>query len=161
MNFKAIALATAMAVASGCAHYDSTVLVDKKIEGPKEIALSARTSPWLIDIESRLRKKGFKVFRMPSQRTVREQVSPSRSEEYKESSARYVLVIDGQADVDAMHRCFGGGYKFSFLTAELVDTKTNETVLSASGTGYSEGCPPAASNLYGNIIDTVAGAWAQ
>jgi len=144
---------------AGCAHTDTVMMSESKLEGPKEIALSARSSAWLPEIEKRIRQKGFKVFRTASQRSVREQVSPTRSEEYKEAAARYILVIDGQPNLDPMRRCFGGGWYFFNLTAELIDARTNESVMTVSGAGYSEGCPPASSSLYQNIADSLDKAW--
>ena len=82
------------------------------------------------------------MLRWPSQRRVREQVSPERIEEFKQAATRYVLVIAGSAPLDWMHRCTAGGYDFAYINVELVDVRTNETVLSTSGAGYSEGCAP-------------------
>lgn len=157
---KAIIVAFAAILAlGGCAHSDTVMMTDSKMEGPRVVALQARSSAWLPEIEKRIRQKGFKVLRTTSQRSVREQVSPTRSEEYKEAAARYILVIDGQTNLDPMRRCFGGGWFFFNLTAELVDTSTNESMMTVSGTGYSEGCPPASSSLYQNIADSLDKAW--
>lgn len=81
----------------GCAHNATTVIVDRKIDAPKVIALDAPRTPWVVEIENRLRRDGFQVLRWPSQRRVREQVNESRTEEFREAAARYVLVIDGHA----------------------------------------------------------------
>ena len=144
---------------AGCAHNETTVMVDRKIEGPKIVALSAPRTPWVVEIERQLRQSGFQVLRWASQGRVRDQVTPSRTEEFRESAARYVLFVDGYAPLDAMHRCFGGGYRFDFLTAELVDTKTNETMLNVSGSGYSENCQPMSGTLFSNITLAVNHAW--
>lgn len=162
MGIKMKKLLTAIAVVLslyGCAHTDTVMMSEEKVEGPRVIALQARSSAWLPEIEKRIRQKGFRVLRMSSQRSVREQVSPTRSEEYKEAAARYILVIDGQPNMDPMRRCFGGGWYFFNLTAELIDARTNESVMTISGAGYSEGCPPASSNLYQNIADSLDKAW--
>lgn len=143
----------------GCAHNATTVIVDRKIEGPKVVALDAPRTPWVVEIENRLRQNGFKVLRWASQRRVRERTSETRTEEFREAAARYVLVIDGYAPLDPMNRCFGGGYRFQFLTAELVDTETNETMFNVSGSGYSENCQPMSGSLFTNIIAAVENAW--
>jgi hypothetical protein len=41
----------------------------------------------------------------------------------------------------------------------LVDARTNETLVSYSGSGYSEDCPPASGNIFENISLVVANAW--
>jgi len=144
---------------AGCAHNDTVVMNDRKIEEPKVIALDAPRAPWVVEIERRLRKEGFTVLRWASQQKVKEQVSSTRSEEFDQSSTRYVLAIDGQASMDPMHRCFGGGYSFDYLTAELVDTQANETLVSVSGSGFSEGCQPMSVRLFTNISTAVVNAW--
>jgi hypothetical protein len=154
-----LSLLLALALLAGCAHNTTTQIVDRKIDGPRVIALDAPRTPWVVEIEQRLRRAGFKVLRAPSQMTVREQVSDTRTEEYKEAAARYILVINGRAPLDRMHRCFAGGYNFDFLTAELVDTADNETLLNVTGSGYSENCPPFSGRLFSNIVDAVSGAW--
>lgn len=156
-NLVIILLASVLAV--GCAHNAKTVMIDTKIEGPKVIALDAPRVPWVTEIETRLRAKGFKVLRWASQKRVQERVGDNRIEEFNEASARYVLVIDGYAPLDTMQRCFAGGYRFSNLTAELVDTKTNETMFSFSGSGYSENCPPLSGTIFGDVVSSVENAW--
>lgn len=143
----------------GCAHNQTTFIVQDKIDAPKVIALDAPRVPWIVDIEARLRQNGFKVLRWSSQKYVRERVNENRVEEFQESSARYVLAIDGHALTDVMNRCFGGGYSFDYLTAELIDTQTNETIFNVQGSGYSENCPPMSGTLYANIVNAVNDAW--
>lgn len=142
-----------------CAHNETVVFSDLKIESEKILALDTPRTPWVVEIESRLRKEGFKVMRWSSTTSVQEQTSDTRREQYRESSTRYVLVIRGYANSSAMHRCFGGGFNFNDLTAELVDTKSNETLFSVVGSGYSENCPPMSGTLFGNITDAVKRAW--
>lgn len=143
----------------GCAHNSTTVIVDRKIEGPKVIALDAPRTPWVVEIENRLRQNGFQVLRWASQKRVREQVTDGKVEEFNASTARYVLVIDGYAPLDPMNRCFGGGYRFNHISAELVDVKSNETLFSVSGSGYSENCPPMSGELFQNVTTAVVNAW--
>ena len=146
-------------VLTGCSHDITTVMVPKKIEGAKVIALDAPATPWVAPIELRLRQKGFKVLRWASQRRVEEQAGEKRVETFNEASTRYVLVVRGSAYLDQMNRCFGGGFKFDFINAELVDVKTNETLVTYSGSGYSEDCPPASGNIFENISLLVSNAW--
>ena len=156
--YRTITIAAIFAV-SGCATGTKTVLVEKKIAGPKIIALDAPRTPWVVEIETRLRQKGYKVMRWASQKYVRERVSESRTEEFQEASARYVLSVEGFAPLNVMHRCFAGGYNFQHITAELIDTATNETVVTISGSGYSENCPPLSGTIFGDIVSGVENAW--
>ena len=159
-NFIKTSLCVGLVVLlSGCAHQATDIFTDKKIMAPKVIAMDAPRTPWVIEIESRLRKEGCRVLRWTSQIAVQEQTSETRKESYREASAPYILVIRGYANASSMHRCFGGGYNFSDLTAELVDVKNNETIFSVSGSGYSENCPPMSGNLYGNIVNAVKQSW--
>lgn len=143
----------------GCATGTSTSLSETKVEGPRVVALDAPRTPWVVEIEARLRKEGFQVMRWASTTRVREMTTDSSSEEFRKSAARYILVVDGHAPLDPMNRCFGGGFRFSYLTVELVDTKTNETVLSVSGSGYSEGCPPLSGTVFSDVTKAIVGAW--
>ena len=145
-------------VIGGCA-WSKAQYVGQRAEGPKEISLSSQSEPWLIEIEKALRAKGFRVYRMASQRKIQHKIDESTTETYNESSSRYVLSIDGEARIGVMNRCFGGGYFFHYLTAELVDMKNNETIMSVTKSGYSENCPPLSGHVYTGIAEDVANAW--
>jgi hypothetical protein len=58
-----------------------------------------------------------------------------------------------------MHHCFAGGYQFDYINTDLIDTKTNETILNISGSGYSENCPPLSGTIFKDIVSGVEGAW--
>lgn len=118
-----------MLVVSGCATGHVTQISDVKISGPRVIALDAPSAPWVIEIQNRLKHSGFKVLRWSSRIRVTERTERDRLEQYNRAEARYVLVIDGFAPYDWANRCFGGGYKFQTITADLVDVQTNETIL--------------------------------
>jgi hypothetical protein len=144
---------------SGCATGSKTVLSEEKITSPKVIALNAPRMPWVIEIETRLRQKGFKVLRWASQKNVKEQVNANRTEEYREAATRYILTINGSAPLGNMHRCFAGGYNFDYITAELIDVDTNETLVNITGSGYSENCPPLSGTIFSDIISGVVDSW--
>lgn len=144
---------------AGCAYNAKTVFVDRKIEGPKIVALDAPRTPWIDEIESRLRQTGFQVMRGTIQLRDREQLSASKSEGVRETAARYILVIQGSAPLDAWRRCVGGGYQFDSISAELVDTTTKETMFSVTGSGYSENCPPVSGDIFSNITKAMSEAW--
>lgn len=146
---------------TGCATSGKTILVEKKISDPKVVALDAPRTPWVIEIETRLRERGFKVLRWASQKYVTERVTEAKTEEYKEAATRYVLAVNGFAPLGVMYRCFAGGYNFQHITAELIDTQTNETIVTVSGSGYSENCPPMSGTIFTDIVSAVADSWAQ
>lgn len=92
---------------------------------------------------------------------VTERTSSDNVEQYNKAEARYVLIIDGVAPYDAMNRCFAGGYRFDYISTDLVDTLSNETILNVNGSGYSEDCPPLNATIFSDIADTVDAAWSK
>ena len=158
---RLILLATAILLGlTGCASSGRVVqLSDATIDGPRVLALDAPSAPWVIEIQNRLKKKGFRVLRWSSRTRVTEQTSSSRLESYNEAEARYVLIITGQAPYNWANRCFGGGYRFDHISTDLVDTATNETILNVNGSGYSEDCPPMSGSIFTDIVKAVDGVW--
>lgn len=146
-------------VISGCATGQVTQMSDTKIRGAKIIALDAGGAPWKVEIEARLKKAGFKVLRWSSRSRVTEQTDKKRLEQYNKAEAKYILEIGGQAPTDWGHRCIGGGFKFDYIDANLVDVETNETILNVNGKGYSEGCFPLSGSVFQDIADAVQDAW--
>jgi hypothetical protein len=147
-------------IIAGCVSTQTKdVFLKEKITGPKIIAMSGTRAPWVYEIEKRLRKNGFKIKRMASQNVAVEQVSPTKTEAYNEASARFILNIDGYAPNTSMTRCFGGGYRFKYINAELIDVRTNETVLHYSNSGYSENCPPLSGTIFTDITQAVTQVW--
>jgi len=145
---------------TGCvATKEQNIYSEVKINEEKIIAISApRGLPWVNRIKAGLIKKGFRVMPIESQYKIKEK-SKSADVSYNQSSARYVLYLDGQARMGIMHRCFGGGYMFDYISAELVDIKTNQTISSFADSGYSEGCPPLSGTLFADIVATVSKSW--
>lgn len=146
---------------TACATGRVVQLSDGEITSPKLIALDAPGVPWVIEIQNRLKQKGFKVLRWSSRTSVSERTRPNRVEHYNEAEARYVLVIDGYAPYDWANRCFGGGYRFSHISADLVDVLTNETILNINGSSYSENCPPLSGTIFEDITNAVSSSWHQ
>jgi len=158
MRFSLITLS--IVILSGCVSTKSMdVLVKEKVEGPKIIAMSGARAPWVYEIEKRLREQGFEIKRMASQNLSVEEVSPTKTEAYKEMSARFVLHLDGHAPNTSMTRCFGGGYRFEYINAELIDVRKNETVMHYSNSGYSENCAPLSGTIFGDISGAVSQVW--
>jgi hypothetical protein len=131
------------------------IFVTEKIDSPREIAISGTRAPWVFEIEKRLRAKGFSVKRWSSQNRSIEQVTPDKVEVYNEASTRLILRIDGYAPNTSMTRCFGGGYDFEFITAEIIDAENNETLAAYSNSGYSEGCQPLSGTIFGDVVSMV------
>ena len=147
-------------ILSGCASSGNVVMLNEtKIEGPKVVALQAPRAPWVIEIQNRLKQKGFTVLRWGTTKVVSEQVSDDKVETYNQAEARHILVIEGYANYNSMNRCFGGGYHFDHISVDLVDVKTNETLLNVNGSGYSENCPPLSGTIFQDIANAVAAAW--
>lgn len=144
----------------GCVSTKSIdIMSDEKIMGQKVVAMSGSRGPWVYEIEKRLKQRGFQIKRMASQNSSIEQVSDTKTDVYNEASARYILHIDGYAPNNSMERCFGGGYRFSHINAELIDIVKNETVFHYSNSGYSENCPPMSGTIFGDIVNLTDSAW--
>lgn len=156
------ALAVIAVALAGCASSGRVVQIsDARIVGNRIIALDAPTAPWVIEIQNRLKQKGFKVLRWSSRTRVSERSSDTRTETFNQAEARYILVVEGYAPYDWANRCFGGGYKFDHISTDLVDTVTNETILNVNGSGYSENCPPMSGTIFSDIANAVDEAWAK
>ncbi|MDZ4184397.1 MAG: hypothetical protein U1D97_05380 [Desulfuromonadales bacterium] len=158
--FKSAILMVLSIFLTGCASTGRVVnLTETKAGGPKVIALDAPSAPWVVEIQNRLKEKGFKVLRWSSRSRVTEKTSPTRLEQFNEAEARYILVIDGYAPYDWANRCFGGGYNFSNISVDLVDSMKNETMLNINGSGYSEDCPPMSGTIFSDIATAVQNKW--
>lgn len=147
--FQLLAIVVLASLLSACATGTVVVQSEEKITGPKIVALDAPLAPWLAQIENRLRQKGFQVKRF----------SRNQQGALDDMGARYVLRIGGEHYAGWERRCFGGGWKFHSLMAELVDLKTNEAIASVSGEGYSEDCPPLSGTIFGDMTKMVADRW--
>lgn len=157
---KLLVILTTFAL-TACASGRVVQISDVPVTGPKVIALNAPSAPWVIEIQNKLKQRGFRVLRWSSVSRVTERTSPDTLEEYNKAEARYVLIIDGHAPYDNMNRCFAGGYRFDYISTDLVDTVSNETILNVNGSGYSENCPPLSGTIFGDIADAVDSAWSQ
>lgn len=145
---------------SGCASTKSVdVMSTEKITGPKVIAISGDRGAWVFEIEKRIKKNGFTIKRAVSQQEVTQVVAPGRTATFNEATARYVLNIQGHAPNNKMQRCYGGGYNFDYIDAELVDLVDNKTVFHYSNSGYSEGCQPMSGHIFGDIADMLNQSW--
>ena len=128
---------------------------------PKVIALDFN-APWKPKIQQELMKHGYKVLNVASKVQRKELDDTGKAvDSFNVSESRYILSIDAHYYTDAMNRCFGGGYKFDYITASLIDTRTNEIVASYSDSGYSENCPPMSGHIFENTALMVDKAWGQ
>lgn len=111
--------------------------------------------PWFIEIEKRLRSEGVVIKRFASLGEATQKISETKSETTTTTTTRVILVIDGSAPNTTMTRCFGGGYDFSYINAEIIDSANNETISAYSNSGYSEGCQPFSGTIFGDITNMV------
>lgn len=156
---KLIILAFSL-ILTGCASTKTIdVISTDKAQGDRIVAINSSRSPWVYEIEKRLKKKGFTVLRSASQQVTIERQSESTTGIYNEATARYILNLNGFAQNNAMKRCYGGGYDFDYIDAELVDVKNNQTIFHYSNSGYSENCPPMSGTIFTDITNLVAESW--
>jgi hypothetical protein len=147
-----------MSVTSCIAIGEQTLKVQNKIIAPKEISINLNSGPWMGEIERRLQAEGFKVIISSSsgQTTV---TNKDKQFKYNQATAKYFLQINAAARTDLMARCFGGGYNFDYIYANLIDIQTQETIASIHSRGFSEGCPPLEGAIYTNIAKMVSDSW--
>lgn len=151
-------LLVSITIISSCAAKREYILSKKLIQEPKTISIEARRLPWVLEIERRLRVSGFEINAKSSvgQRTIKQknvQIS------FNEASTRYIVRIDGSADLGVMTRCMGGGYNFEYITVELYDTQKNKILRQYSSNGYSEGCQPLSGSIFTDITNLINNAW--
>ncbi|ROO26781.1 hypothetical protein [Salinisphaera orenii] len=152
---------TALAALTACASGQVTRLTNDPISQPKVLSLDAPDAPWVVEIQQLLAKRGFTVKRWASTSDVTRAKRPGSVEQFHAASTRYVLVIEGSAPLNWSERCFGGGYKFDHISADLVDTRENQTLLNVNGSGYSEGCPPMSGSIFHDIASAVDDVWTK
>ena len=156
-NFRILALG--LILTSCVAVGNVTLEVEDKIDAPKIIALNVTDGgPWMREIEVRLKKEGFRVLRAAGVNEAIE-VDGQKIIRYNEASTRYFLLVDAMAAVDWYHRCFGGGFNFDFINADIIDLSSNETLASINSRGYSENCPPMSGKIFTNITKMVIDSW--
>ncbi|WP_442801409.1 hypothetical protein [Serratia rubidaea] len=159
MRRLVILIFAAMAL-TGCASTKSVdVMSTDKISGPKVIAISGDRGAWVFEIEKRIKKNGFTIKRAVSQKEVTQVEAPGRTATFNQATARYVLNIQGYAPNNKMQRCYGGGYNFDYIDAELIDLVDNKTIFHYSNSGYSEGCQPLSGSIFGDISDLLNSSW--
>ena len=159
-TLKIYLLVALLPLITGCVTTKSSnLMISEKLKAPRIIAMQGTRAPWVYKIESALKKQSFTIKRLASQSISTEKVSNSKISTYKEATAPFILLIDGYAPNNSMERCFGGGYKFDYIDVELINLKTNETVLHYSNSGYSEGCPPLSGTIFSDIKNLITSAW--
>ncbi|EDV9203271.1 hypothetical protein T081_002170 [Salmonella enterica subsp. enterica serovar Monophasic] len=147
-------------VLAGCASTKNVdVVATEKAQGDRIVAINSARSPWVYEIEKRLKQKGFTVLRSASQQVTIEKQTNSTTGIYNEATTRYVLNLNGFAPNNTMTRCYGGGYNFEYIDAELIDVKNNQTMFHYSNSGFSENCPPMSGTIFTDITNLVANAW--
>ncbi|EBF8324280.1 hypothetical protein ZI88_11505 [Salmonella enterica subsp. enterica serovar Newport] len=147
-------------ILAGCASTKNVdVVATEKAQGDRIIAINSARSPWVYEIEKRLKQKGFTVLRSASQQVTIEKQTNSTTGIYNEATTRYVLNLNGFAPNNTMTRCYGGGYDFEYIDAELIDVKNNQTMFHYSNSGFSENCPPMSGTIFTDITNLVANAW--
>jgi hypothetical protein len=150
-----LSLALLLSVSACASTKSEAIYVRGEIEGEHVVALSGSRQPWTVEIEKRLRAKGYAVKRFASVTQAIEQVSERRIEAYNQASTRVILHVNGFAPNTAMTRCFGGGYDFKYISAELIDALNNETLATYSNSGFSENCQPLSGTIFGDIVAMV------
>ena len=158
VKLKLFYIGLTLLLLQSCSHKMSYSSITEPIDDKKVIALSGQRFPWVVEIEQRLKSKGFTVLRYSSVQRVTEK-APDKDVSYQQASARYVVQLNGFAPLEWAFRCMGGGYKFNYISAEVIDTKTNQSIYSFNDSGYSENCPPVSGSIFTDLVDGINGLW--
>ncbi len=159
---RTLALATAFLAAA----FSSTACAGKAtfslkpaspLSGPKELTVLGSRNDVVIAFEEHLRERGFRIKRFISRQLISEREDRDQIVTYADAETRYAVEID--AAVAAGGRCFGGGFKLSYLRMELIDLAANEVVMSARASGYTENCPPMSGTVFQDLVDAIVEAW--
>jgi hypothetical protein len=125
------------------------------LQGPRELAILGNRTDVERSLEDSLRGRGFRVKRFPSTVTITTLTTPTSTETYDRGAVRYVLEVDWET----VDKCFGGGFRFSFISVDVIDLQQNETVMSLRSSGYSEKCQPLSGHIFGGIAEQLVEAW--
>lgn len=156
--FHLMLIAVLTLLTSACAAKREYILSEQLISEPKAISIQARRLPWVLEIERRLRAEGFEVYADSSVKQITVN-NDSQQQTFNESSTRFIVRIDGAADLGVMTRCMGGGYNFEYITVELFDSQENKILRQYSSNGYSEGCQPLSGTIFNDITNLINNAW--
>ena len=150
---------TALVAASTACAGKATFLLKpaSPLSGPKELTVLGSRNDVVIAFEDYLRERGFRIKRFISRQVISEREARDRIVTYADAETRYAVEID--ADVAAGGRCFGGGFRLSYLRMELIDLALNEVVMSARASGYTERCPPMSGTVFHDLVDAIVEAW--
>lgn len=151
---KKIFLIMAMCVLSGCLfnmHAKEDFMNPKHIGGVKEVTIKTGGQPWGAEVERELRARGFKVVRYNT--TARFESDDGEHVVFAKVKTR--LFLDVKGSFNKSNPCWGGGYMFYYINAELVDTHNSETIAYYSNKGPSEDCPPLSQPIFGDIAAMV------
>jgi hypothetical protein len=125
------------------------------IVGPKELSFLGARGDVAIALEPYLEAKGF-TFRHAVGRS--QTVGPRTGNGAPvrvESPTRYAIELNS----DVFDRCMGGGFRFTALRMELIDTRTNQLVMRSRASGNSEKCPPGSGTVFADLAKAIDGAW--
>ncbi len=151
-------VAASVLLVAGCAQSYRTVPDTFKISGPKEVAIYGERKPWTLEIQQRLAAQGFTIKRFVNTGAV-SRITGNTITTTSNIATRYIIAVEANASLNWARKCFGGGVNLDYINVEVVDTQTNETLLTVTDSGYTEGCPPWPSNVYGNIVGQISGLW--
>ena len=137
-----LVLSVGLVLVSACAGSARVEVSTNRLTGPKEIIVLTAPGTITKEITKRLQRKGFVIKFLPPNVRAKD-------------SAKYGLSISA----DYVAQCFGGGYRLRYLDLNLYDLQTNQIVLEASGSGYTENCPPLSGTVFQDVVGAIVRAW--
>ena len=143
---------------AGCASDLSTARISATPIDPSDKTLVLlNSSTWDIDIKKNLALSGFALKSMPSVLEVQQDISDTTSVRYNKAEARYGIVQHPGRVVDWC--LYNKNLKFGDYTLEIVDLRTNESVLLVSKGGWTGDCFPASGDLFEELAQALRQNW--
>lgn len=106
-----------------------------------------------------MQKKGFKILRFSSQRTIVESPTSKRSEISNEAAARYAMELYWDY-VPGSGTCISGDANLINATLQITDIKTNEVLLVIKKGGVTTPCGFfQGSSVFEDLADALGAEW--
>lgn len=142
----------------GCASNLSTSRISNTpIDSSDKTLVLLNSSKWDIDIKKTLIQSGFALKNMPSVLEVQHDINDTTSVKYNKAETRYGIIQHPGGVVDWC--LYNQNVKFGEFTLEVVDLKTNESILLVSKGGWTGDCFPARGTLFQELTQALRQNW--
>lgn len=142
----------------GCASNLSTSRISNTpIDSSDKTLVLLNSSTWDIEIKKTLIQSGFSLKNMPSVLEVQKDINDTTSVKYNKAEARYGIIQHPGRLVDWC--LYNKNVKFGEFTLEVVDLRTNESILLVSKGGWTGDCFPSSGTLFQELTQALRQNW--